>query len=218
MKLSTPSIIALSISLVSCTTANHSLSETQVNFTSTTVPTAARSTAAIPTAALPQDRTIVFIDDFDGKSLDPEWTLLEGRPELDDFGLSTGGDKVSLQIDNVAYPIDFTIQFDLNQCGNDGYLQLTIGNQLQLDFLSNLSTDHRVRNNNEWQELPTGEIHRCAAHIVILFKSTTYIVLSIHDEEAIRILDGKINGDLHGPLAVTLTPYASMNNFIFTNP
>jgi len=181
-----------------------------------TIPT--NTPAPIPTTTLPPNRTIVFMDNFDGKSLNSKWNVLAGEPVLHDFGLSTGKEKVGLQIANGAYPSDFTIQFDLNQCGNDGYLQLTIGNKLQFGFLSDLSTNQSVYQDDQWQELPTGGIHRCAAHIVILFKSLAYIVLNVHNDETKKIMEGKIQGGFYGPLMVTLTPYASIGHFLFTIP
>jgi hypothetical protein len=211
-------IISLSFILVSCATTNQSLSELQVNFAPTNLPTVTPSVTPIPTTTLPSNGTIVFTDNFDGENLNSKWNVLAGEPVLNDFGLSTGKEGVSLQIENGAYPSDFTIQFDLNQCGNYGYLQLTTGNGLQFEFLSDLSTNQRVRQNNEWHELPTGRIHRCAAHIVILFKSSAYIVLNVRNDQTIKIMEGKLDGDFYGPLTVTLTPYASINHFLFTIP
>jgi hypothetical protein len=209
-------MISLIIVLASCTTASPPLSDTQVNYTETSMPALTPSATPIPTTLTPRE-TVVFMDNFDSESLNTKWNLLEGDPKLGRT-LATGKEKISLQIDNDVYPSDFTIQFDINQCGNDGYLQLTIGNQLQFEFLSDLSTNQRVHRNNDWQELSTGRIHRCAAHIVISIKSSSYIILNVHNDETIKILEGKIEEDFYGPLTFTLTPYASIDNFLFTIP
>lgn len=215
-------MIALMIALVSCTTANPPVSEVRTIITETIVPSPIPSATAIPATVvpintIPEAPMTVFWDSFDSEHLNEKWNLLEGEPRLGKT-LSPNKEKLRLQIDNKEYPTDFTVQFDLNQCGNDGYLQFAIGNQLRLEFLSDLTTHQYVYQSNEWQELPTGGIHRCAAHIVVLVNSSSYTVLNVHNEITRRILEGSIPQEFYGPLSITLTPYASIDNFQFTIP
>ena len=211
MKSSILLIIVLSTFLVSCTTP---LPTEQPVSTFPIIP--------IQSTALPKSTAIfkhpwLFRDTFDSGSLNTEWNVLEGQPQIRYGRLETGNAKIILQIDDL-YPNNFTIQFDINQCGNDGYVQLTLGNQLQFELLSDLSTNQRLYQDNQWVELPAGRIHRCAAHIDILIKSSSYIILNVHNDEVVQILEGKNIKDINGPIILMMTPTASIDNFLITSP
>jgi len=201
-------IVSAAFVFVACTTATIPPSTEQPVSISTIPP--------VPTATLQKDRTIWFQDNFDSKSLNAKWNVLEGQPKTEG-GLATGKEKVTLQI-NDLYPSDFTVQFDINHCGNDGYFLLTFANELQFELLADGSTNQRIYQNNQWMELPSGRFHRCAGHIAIIIKSESYIVLNVHKDEVVKILEGKSNKRLNGPIKLTVTPYGFVDNFLVTSP
>jgi hypothetical protein len=212
-------IITLVFFLVSCTQGS-ALTSTETPSPVSTITATPSSTVSESIATAPlHDRIILFQDNFDSKSFNPKWKLLEGQPEITGAfpGMSTGKEKVILQI-NDSFPKDFTIQFDINQCGNDGYYLITIGNQIQFELLSDLSTNQRLYQDNQWIELPKGSIHRCATHIAILINSSSYIVLNVHNDVVIKILEGTTSTNLNGPVILTMTPYASLGHFLITSP
>ena len=210
--------IALMAFLISCTTPEKYISLTPTN---TSMPTTLPFTMLVPTATtIAQEQPKSFYESFDSESLDSKWKLLEGQPILSvgvltDRSLTTK-DKLTLQTNDI-YSNEFTVQFDFNQCGGAGYIQLTIGNQIQFEFLPDLSTNQRINQSGQWAELPKGSIHRCAAHIAILINSPSYIVLNIRNDIVDKILEGKFDENLHGPITLTLTNYASIDSFLITN-